>query len=170
MDAPSHFQLVFNYRLTALDSGTAIASSGDPQAWRDAKHRPYHISSSDTSEDIFWQDRSGNVRCIQVQAFEAKPPCLLRIASEKMWTMSNSSQKAAGAPVSTSVVSMLGRDSVLVAESDATGCVTSLGQVALENAAAKVVRRAILNTGRSRQRLWRSTTGENVLSGDRMRK
>jgi hypothetical protein len=153
MDAPNYFQLVFNYRLTALSLATGVDSSGR-QSRRDGDHKPYHISSSEISEEIFWQDHWGNVRCMEVQSFEAKPPCLLRLASEKMWTMSSSSQKTDGAPISSCLVSLLEGESVLVAEFDCTGRVVSLGQVGLENATAKLVKRATLNSGRANQRLW----------------
>jgi len=165
MDAPTHFQLVFNYRLTALGLATGIASSG-LQSRRNGDHKPYHISSSETSENIFWQDRWGNIRCIEVQSFEAKPPCVLQIASEKMWTMSSSSQKAVGAPISSCLVSLLEEESVLVAEFDSIGRVISLGQVGLKNATAKLVKRATLNNGRANQRLWQEDRYARLIGTD----
>jgi hypothetical protein len=165
VDAPLFFQLVFNYRLSALMT-PHNTTSVIPDLRQDTRRRPYYIASSSASEEIFWQDRLGNVRSIQVECFEAKPPSILRIAPERVWTTSQSSTDKIASTMLSQVIACDTGTSVLIAENNTASYTTTLSLVALENAEAKYQKRVQLGTNGSKQTLWREDRYDKVVTID----
>jgi hypothetical protein len=171
VDAPSYFQMVFAHRLSALDvpHDLDIRKQGEetkPSGLnRDRAYNPYTISSSGSGDEIYWVDRSHNIRSVRFEGFEAKPPSVLRIGAEKVWKLAQSSSDTVDASLATQVVAVdLDSIHVLVSETDAMNNLTHLKRVDLELGVCRASKRIFLGLGHEQKGIWRDDRLGKVLT------
>ena len=110
-------------------------------------------------------DRSHNVRSVRFEGFEAKPPSVLRVESEKIWKVAQSSGDTMAVPVATQLIAVDVRNScTLVAETDTSNQQTHLKRIELKIEGCRNSKQVFLGLSEEAGTLWREDRFERFIT------